>query len=218
MPHQVNLYSPILLAPRRHFSATAMGRALAVLVLGVGLLCAWLLLRGEQQRAQLQASEAFARSEAQRLNTLLAGRRAQPQDGAALQQELAREEALLAQARQYQQATQRGRVREGRSPAALLQLLARTVPAPVWLSSVHIDDGELQLSGHTLQPEALRPWLAQLAAHPLTAAQGLGVARVEKQGLPATAGGPAEAPERWQFTITPALGTRAAGHGTETRP
>ncbi|WP_164885144.1 PilN domain-containing protein [Rubrivivax rivuli] len=218
MPHQVNLYSPILLAPRRHFSAAAMARALAVLVLGVGALCAWLMLRSEQQRAELQASEAFTRTESQRLNTLLAGRRVLPQDGAALQQELAREEALLAQARLEHEAAQRGRVREGRSPAALLQLLARTVPAPVWLSSVHIDDGALRFSGHTLQPEALRPWLAQLGAHPLTAPQQLGVARVEKQAAAPAGSGAAAGAERWQFSVTPAQGTSAEPARTEGRP
>ncbi len=220
MPHQVNLYSPILLAPRRHFSAAAMGRALAVLVLGVAALCAWLVLRGEQQRAELRTSEAFTQAESQRLNTLLAGRRALPQDGAALQQELAREEALLAQARLQHAAAQRGRVREGRSPAALLQLLARTVPAPVWLSTVAIDDGELRFSGHTLQPEALRPWLAQLGAHPLTAAQQLGVARVEQERAAGTGTGtstPGEA-ERWQFSVTAAQGTRADAPRAEGRP
>jgi Tfp pilus assembly protein PilN len=107
-------------------------------------------------------------------------------------------------------------VRDGRSPAALLQLLARSVPAPVWLSTVHIDDGELRFSGHTLQPEALRPWLAQLGGHPLTARQQLGVARVEKQ--PATGHGAAAGPERWQFTVTPAQGTSAELPRTEGRP
>jgi Tfp pilus assembly protein PilN len=200
MPHQVNLYSPILLAPRRHFSAQAMARALAVLLLGVGLLCGWLLWRGEQQRSELKASEAFAAAERQRLNTLLAGQRALPQDGAALQQELAREEALLAEARLQYQATQRGLVREGRSPAALLQLLARTLPAPVWLARVQVDDGALRFSGHTLQPEALRPWLAQLGGHPLTAAQRLGVVSVEKESAAEARSGT----ERWQFTVAPA--------------
>ena len=209
MPHQVNLYSPILLAPRRHFSARAMARALAVLLLGVGLLCGWLLWRGEQQRTELKASAAFAAAERQRLNTLLAGQRALPQDSAALQQELAREEALLAEARQLHQATQRGLVREGRSPAALLQLLARTLPAPVWLARVQVDDGELRFSGHTLQPEALRPWLAQLGGHPLTAAQRLGVVSVEKQSAAEGRAGT----ERWQFTVAPAGARRE-----ETRP
>lgn len=218
MPHQVNLYSPILLAPRRHFSATAMARALAVLVLGVGALCVWLVLRGEQQRAALQASAAFTRAENQRLSALLAGQRALPQDSAALQQELAREEALLAQARLQHDAAQRGRVRDGRSPAALLQLLARTVPAPVWLSTVHIDDGELRFSGQTLQPEALRPWLAQLGGHALTAPQQLGVARVEKQPAAAPEGSATPGAERWQFTVTPAQGTRADLPQKEGRP
>lgn len=209
MPHQVNLYSPVLLAPRRYFSARAMARALAVLLLGVGLLCGWLLWRGEQQRTELKASAAFAAAERQRLNTLLAGQRALPQDSAALQQELAREEALLAEARQHHQATQRGLVREGRSPAALLQLLARTLPAPVWLARVQLDDGELRFSGHTLQPEALRPWLAQLGGHPLTSAQRLGVVSVEKQSAAEGRAGT----ERWQFTVASADARRE-----ETRP
>ena len=41
MAQQINLYSPILLAPRRYFSALAMVQSLAVLAVGLLALSLW---------------------------------------------------------------------------------------------------------------------------------------------------------------------------------
>ena len=205
MAQQINLYNPILLTPLRHFSAAAMARALLVLLLLLAALCGWLGWRSTQLARQLEATESFQQAERQQLEKSLAGRKALPGDTGALQQEVAREQQALVALRARLEATQRGLVREGRSPAALLRLVAATVPAPVWLTEVQIDDGQLALRGMTLQPEALKPWVAAFAKHPLTAAQQLGVGRVERQTPDATLRG---AVERWEFRIAPAQGTK----------
>lgn len=205
MAHQINLYNPILLAPRRHFSAAAMARALAVLVVGLVALCGWLGLRGSQLSRLLDETHRFQQTERQQLEKSLAGRKVLPGDVAALTQEVAREQQTLATLRARRDAAQRGLVREGRSPAALLRLVAATVPPQAWLAEVQVDDGQIAVRGYTLQPEALKPWTAALAAHPLTAAQQLGVARIERQSPdPAQRG----AAERWEFRIAGAQGTR----------
>lgn len=205
MAHQINLYSPILLTPRRHFSAAAMVRALGVLALGLVALCGWLALRGGQLSRQLDETQRFQQAERQQLEKALAGRKALPGDVTALTQEVDREQQTLATLRTRRDAAQRGLVREGRSPAALLRLVAATVPPQAWLAEVQVDDGQLALRGYTLQPEALKAWVAALGAHPLTSAQQLGVARVERQPSDAANRGAAE---RWEFRIAPGQGTR----------
>lgn len=216
MAHQINLYNPILLTPRRHFSAVAMLRALAVLVLGLAALCGWLAVRSQQLAGQLEETRRFQQSERQLLEKALAGRKTLPGDVTALTQELAHEQQAVATLRARRDATTRGLVREGRSPAALLRLLAATVPPPVWLAEVQIDDGQLALRGLTLQPEALKPWLATLAANPLTAAQQLGVARVQRLAPDPAARGAAE---RWEFRIAAGNGTQAVKPpATDARP
>jgi hypothetical protein len=183
MAHQVNLFSPILLAPRRLFSASAMLRALGVLVLALALLGLALQWQGQRLAAELRATQRFGTDEQQRLGSLLADRRLMPTDTRALEQELAAEQQALAALRARRDAQLHGLVRDGRSPPALLRLVASTLPAPVWLSELRLADGRdgrLELAGQTLQPELLQPWLEVLAAHPLTAAQGLALVRVDR--------------------------------------
>ena len=70
----------------------------------------------------------------------------------------------------------------------------------------------LELNGMTLQPEALRPWLAQLAQHPLTAEQRLAAMKLERvatsRPAPAGAGSVPSGAPTWSFQLvsqTPAV-------------
>jgi Tfp pilus assembly protein PilN len=193
MAQQINLYSPIFLAPRRHFSAHAMVQALAVLAVALAALCAWAWWGSAALQRELRSTGARNADERQRLVTALA---AQPASGAAadvLGQELARVQADLAQRRRMLAELDRGRVVEGRSHAAMLRLVAQTVPASAWLTDARLVEGRLELTGMTLQPEALRPWLARLAGHPLTAGQQLAAVKIERSTAPGS--------DAWGFSI-----------------
>lgn len=169
MAQQINLYSPILLQPRRYFSALAMLQALGALLLGLLALGAWVEHSTAQQRRELATTTTAQAAEQQRLQAELAGRAATPKDNSALEQE-------LAQARQAVAARQRlladwAAPASGGSRAAVLRLIAQTAPTQLWLTEVRVSDERLELAGVSLQPEQLRPWLGQLMAHP--ALQGL---------------------------------------------
>jgi Tfp pilus assembly protein PilN len=205
MAQQINLYSPILMAPRRYFSALAMLQALAVFLVVLLVLCAWVLTSSAALRRELQGAQAAQASERERLTQTLA---AQPvASGAALEQELAAARQVLATRRALRDELSRGRLPQGRSHAAMLNMLAQTVPATVWLNEIRLNDGRLELSGKTLQPEALRTWLAQLAQQPMTADRHLAAMKLERVETEAASGSPAAAPV-WAFQLvsqTPAL-------------
>ncbi|HLO93992.1 MAG TPA: hypothetical protein VK195_06725, partial [Burkholderiaceae bacterium] len=55
MAQQINLLTPILLKPRRHFTATAMVQALLLILVGSLLLAAWIHSRAGQRRLEFQA-------------------------------------------------------------------------------------------------------------------------------------------------------------------
>jgi Tfp pilus assembly protein PilN len=177
MAQQINLYSPILQEPRRYFSAMAMVQALGLFLLAVVALSGWSVWRTHALERDLAATGSSHAAEKQRLMQALAQRPARPADTAALEQELAQAERQLAE-RQHLLEDLGG---NGAPPSALLQLLAQTVPAPVWLTEIRWSEGRLELSGLTLQPEALRPWLGTLARHPLAHGQALGKLRVERR-------------------------------------
>jgi Tfp pilus assembly protein PilN len=181
MPQQINLFHPVLLAPRRHFPALAMVQALGLWSGALAALAGWTLWQTQALQAELAGTRARHASERVQLNQALAQRGGAAGDPAALQQELTRLDTRLAE---------RQRVLEelggaaGGSPTVLLQQLANSLPAPVWLTEIHWAPGQLSLAGQTLEPEALRTWL-----------QGLGPTsslRVERQA----AGGPV-----WAFRL-----------------
>ena len=181
MAQQINLYNPILLVPRRYFSAAAMVQALVLLVLGLTALCAWSVHSTLRLGHDLASATQAHKDEKQRLVAQLAQRAPPPKDLSALQQELAQARQRLAERQQLlaELAPTAGLPAAQRS--ALLKLLAHTVPAPVWLTDVRMADGRVEIEGLTLQPEALQPWLARLSAHAALADQALRAVKVERR-------------------------------------
>jgi Tfp pilus assembly protein PilN len=204
MVQQINLYSPILASPRRYFSAVAMLQALAVFVVVLLALCAWVLASGAALRRELQGAQGSQASERERLTQAIAVQPAA--SGPALEQELVAARQALATRRALLEELSRGRLPAGRSHAAMLRMVAQTVPTAVWLNELRLNEGRLELSGKTLQPEALRPWLAQLAQHALTADQRLAAIKLERVDSasaaadPVAAAAPAAVPV-WSFQL-----------------
>ena len=216
MPQQINLYSPILLTPKRYFSALAMGQALAVFTAALLVLSAWSAFRTATLQRDLQSSTQAQDSERQRLKAALATLPAVTSP-AALEQELAAERRLLAERQQMLAELSRGLVTEGRSHSAWLRLLAQTVPAPVWLTEVKLAENRVELTGATLQPDALRPWLARLGAHPLAAGRSFTALKVERQDAGGASGTAATtATETWVFQV--ASGSAVVAQATRSEP
>ena len=194
MAQQINLYSPILLAPRRHFSALAMAQALAVLAAGLVAFAAWSAWSTARLKDGFTAAEQANEREKQAVAAELARRPAAPKDTAALEQELAAARGALAARRALRDELSAGRFAPGTDNATLLRLLVQTLPPRMWLTEVRRRPGRLEIAGITQQPEALRPWLAQLAAHPVAAGQALRAVKVERSDEPGAA-------EAWSFRV-----------------
>lgn len=196
MAQQINLYSPILLAPKRYFSALAMVQALAVLVVGLVGLSLWSISHTQNLRRDLASATAAGAAEQQRLQVALAARPAAPTNVSALEQELAQARKQLAEREALLASISTPAPGSGISRSALLRLLAQTLPASAWLTEVKLVDGRVELAGATLQPETLRPWLDRLSAHPAMAGQALEAVRVERREADA---GPGR--ESWAFRV-----------------
>jgi Tfp pilus assembly protein PilN len=206
MAQQINLYSPIFLAPRRYFSAQAMAISLGVFALALLAVCGWMLASGNSLRRDLAGSVQAQAAESGRLTQALAVQPAA--SGAALQQELALAQRTLDTRRALLDELTRGRLLQGRSHAAMLRMVAQTVPATAWLTEIRLVEGRLDLRGLTLQPDALRHWLTQLAVHPLTREQQLAAVRLEHVAPGTAQGSVPGGGEAWAFQLvsqTPAL-------------
>jgi len=183
MAQQINLLTPILLAPKRYFSALTLVQATGVLCLAGLAALLWLQQRDHTAEAQHQALLAQYATERQQLMVAQAGLPA-PLDAATVQQQLLPMEAGNADRRALLK--QLNASPDGQRHSDLLALVAGTLPEPAWLSELRYAPGHLELAGGTLDTAVLRPWLARLASHPLLAGQELSALRVERLGAPGT--------------------------------
>ena len=186
MPQQINLLTPILLAPKRYLSALTLLQATGLLV-AAGLAAAlWLQQRDRAAEGRHQTLLAQYAAERQALATARAAL-PPPVDAATAQQQLLPLEAGNAERRALLQVLgAEGVGKDGRHHSDLLALVARSLPESAWLSELRYAPGRLELVGGTLDTAVLRPWLTRLTAHPLLAGQHLSALRVERLGAPGT--------------------------------
>jgi Tfp pilus assembly protein PilN len=199
MSQQINLYSTALKAPAQRFAAEVVVAGLAVTALVVVATCIWtqVLTRSVQQAVTSARSSQAA--EKQRLSSSMARLPSGATKAGALEQQLAQADAALLQRRAVLDELTRGRLDDSHRRSVLLRRVAQTVPKSVWLTQIDIDDSRLELHGRTLEPESLRPWLAQLAAEPILPGQPLAALKIERDTTAANASPGTQDP--WVFTM-----------------
>lgn len=204
MPQQINLCIPILLTQKRYFSAQTLVQVLAVfMLLGGGLSAYWVwslnvASEGFKKTLAIQAGELASLQAA-----IAQGKAGSGLDDAALAKDLQERRAELQHHESQMDELQHGLFRPGWGHSARLQLLAQSIPAQVWVTEVKADEGQLNVSGFTLEPAALNDWVAKLAASPLLQAQKLSTVQIDntsaaltKTAVPATA-----ARAVWSFNL-----------------
>lgn len=218
MPQQINLCTPLLLAPKRYFSAQTMVQALAVFLLVGGVLCAtwvWNLNHTTSELQQLQSRQA---TELAALKAaLLANAASAAPLSPALQTQVQDLRAQVQAQEKVLLALQQGRMVPGAAHSDRLALVSRSIPAPVWVTGVDADATRLEVAGYTLEPSALNEWVNRLSLSPLM--QGLRLATVKVQSArQAKAAADATAMpagrEAWSFTLVSAQPAVPAKGGT----
>ena len=224
MPQQINLCTPILLADRRYFSAQTMLQALVLLLVVGGALAGYGVWSLNQASVALRTTAAAQAQELQGLQAAMAQRKAGPSaHELALSQQLQGQRQVLLEREKLLQDLQQGMFAPGTGHAARLQLLAQSIPAQVWLTGVHANDSQLEVSGQTLEPAALNDWVSRLAQSPLLGGQRLSTVKVEsaRSGAALTpspspglrtgtaASDPAASRPLWSFSLLSALATPA---------
>ncbi|NKI92762.1 PilN domain-containing protein [Rhizobacter sp. SG703] len=189
MPQQINLYRPVLLATHRHFSARTIAQSLALVVAGTLAACAWVSFQRAALDRELQATSRQHAAERQSLQKAIAANPAAALQTTSLEQSLQALKRQVGERERLLAELMRGRIVDGRSHSARLRLVARTVPASAWLDEIALHDETLSLSGRTLDPAALKPWIAGLSDEPLLAGQALTTLKVEQAG------------EHWRFVL-----------------
>ncbi len=199
MSQQINLYSAALKAPPQRLAAEVLVVGLGVTALVIVAACVWAQALASSAQQELAAARTSLAAEKQRLTASLASLPSGANQVTALEQQLAQTDAALLQRRAVLDELTRGRLDDSHRRSVLLRRVAQTVPHSVWLTKIDIDDSRLELHGRTLEPESLRPWLAQLAAEPILPGQPLAALKIERDTTGATA--IPGTPDPWIFTM-----------------
>lgn len=208
MAQQINLCTPILLAPKRYFSANTMALTLVVFLILGGALCASWVWNVNQTTQAFRDSMAAQGRQLDGLKAAIAQSKAQaaPPD-ATLTAQLQALRVLASQRAQLRDALKQGLFEPGRGHSDRLALLARTIPTQAWVTDVKMDSTRLEARGFTLETAALNEWVDRLALAPLTQGLKLSTVKVESASLPAAlrpasaASATLSAPQRpvWSF-------------------
>jgi Tfp pilus assembly protein PilN len=185
-----------------------MAQALAVFLVLGGILCATWLWNLQRVSAGFSHTLEDQAHDIRNLKAALAAAKANaaPVDAALIQQ-LQVQKAQLLQREKLQQALQQGLLAPGMGHSDRLQLIAKTIPAPVWITEVKTDSTRFEVAGYTLEPSALNEWVSRLSASPLM--QGLKLATVQVEN---TATALAKAvPARTGAALPAASASSAAG-------
>ncbi|MFZ2307813.1 MAG: PilN domain-containing protein [Rhodoferax sp.] len=188
MPQQINLCTPILLTQKRYFSAHTMVIALGVFLLLGGILAGvWVWNLDKSTQSFRQSTLAQSRDlEALKAAIERSKASAAPVDPALLAQLQTRRNSL-AQREKLREALKEGMFRPGWGHSDRLTWVARSIPAPVWVTEVKMDGTRFEVTGYTLEPSALNEWVDQLAVSPLMQGLKLSTVRVESATLSKTA-------------------------------
>jgi Tfp pilus assembly protein PilN len=202
MPQQINLCTAAFKPNVQRFAAATMLPLLGACVAVGALLSAswvWNLDRsatGYRQTLDTQGGEiqslqaAIQRSRAAAL----------PVDPA-LVQELQKHRAEVQQREKILEVVQQGMFQPGEGHSDRMLLVARTIPAPAWVTTITMDAGRFEISGFTLEPDALTPWLAQLNASPLMRNLKLSSVKVESSAVVSGAVAPTTGRPAWAFNL-----------------
>lgn len=224
MAQQINLCTPLFLKQKKYFSGTTMGLALAVFLVLGGVLSAYWSWNMNQLGEHYQRSIGANLTEIDRLKTAI---RAIKDDaapaGASVTQELQARRAELQQREQLVHELKQGLVTQDTGHSARLRLLSQSIPAQVWLTGAKADAQRLELSGYTLEPAMLNPWMERLSGAELLREHKFSTVKVELAGVQERSGSNlapapvlpasmqrAALPNIWAFTLVSMLPDPAA--------
>jgi len=211
MAQQINLCTGLVRTQRQRFTARTMLPALGVFLVVGGVLGAMGVgslersAEGYRQTLDAQSTEIKALQAA----ILQSRANAAPVDPALVQQAQERRTAVL-QREKVLLEVQQGMFKAGEGHSDRLLLLARSIPAPLWVTAVKVDAARFEVAGFTLEPAALNDWVAKLAVSPLMRDLKLSTVTVEntaagKVTVPASANAAAPAGKAaraiWSFNL-----------------
>ncbi len=173
MSQQINLFNPLFLKQKKHFSAITIAQALGVLLVGALGFYAYAYWQVDGLEKQARDGARQQQLQQERLTRLTAQVGAGKQDPAEqelrdLQASIASRQALIASMGSAAPGAQSGY-------AEYMRAIARQIQNGLWLTGFHIGEGggEFLLSGRSLQAELVPAYIRRLGSEPVMRGRNL---------------------------------------------
>ena len=191
---QINLYNPSLIPESEVFSARLILTWVAITALAMAAIGGWAIV--EKRNVSRQVATQLSQQAANSARSTVVGANGEvlptPQQVEAIRQSLKGKYALLETRRATRDVLTRGLASEKGGPAALLRLIATSVPPQLWLTELRVNGKQVSIAGKTLEPSSVNMWLDRLRASGYLLEMPLPTMRVEQlaSAAPAMAGVP----------------------------
>jgi hypothetical protein len=191
MAQQINLFNPIFLQQKKHFSAVTMLQALGLLLAGILLFYGYAFNESRTLARVADDTRKQLQSQSEQLGKLT--REFSPQgQSKLLEEEVARMSARLKQREELLAMLRTGGLGNTDGFARYLSALARQTVPGVWLTGFAIggDESELQLTGKVLHPDLVPAYIRALNREEVMRGRRVAEMRLtarEEKEAPATA-------------------------------
>jgi Tfp pilus assembly protein PilN len=190
---QINLFNPIFLTQKKHFSAVTMVHALGIILLAAVLLGlyanferAGLVKEADATTAQLKAAQSQL---AQVSATYLPRKKSE-----ALENDVKKMEAEVRSLQQVSEILHKGEFGDTKGFAGYLRALSRQVVNGVWLTGFNVQGAgnEIGIQGRALQPELVPAYLNRLKREQVMQGKSFSTLEMARPAEPAVKDGAAK--------------------------
>ena len=201
MSQQINLFSPIFLTQKKHFSAHTMVQALALIGFGALAFFAyayWQTAGMTKQAANTTRRLAMEQARLEKVKANYAPRG----KSQLLQQEMARLETQMTARADVLELLKGGEFGRTAGFSEYLRAFARQTVDGLWLTGFSIKGNDMEISGRAQQPELVPTYLQRLQREPTM--QGKAFANLEMaipKAEPADKGAAVTPPSYVEFTL-----------------
>ena len=163
MSQQINLFNPIFLKQKKHFSAVTMAQALGIIMLGCVLIYFYSDLQLAKRRAEAADTASQLIKTKDQLITL-STQFGQQKKNQALDDDIAKAQGEIKSMQQVFDAIQSGKFGDTNGYASYFRGFSRQIVDGVWLSGVSIQGAgqDINLRGHALNAQLVPVFLARL--------------------------------------------------------
>ena len=166
MSQQINLFNPVFLKQKKHFSAKTMLQGLGMIFLGSVAVVIYAQMQLASMRAEAAATVSRLKATQDQL-TKVVTEYAPKKKSNALEEEIRQVEEDLKARRQVIDLVQKGDLGNTKGYSAYFRALSRQIVSGLWLTGFRIDGGEIELRGRATHPELVPEYIARLGREPV---------------------------------------------------